>query len=46
MKDIGARSFGLAKLMRNITTKELVAMKFMERGPKVRNLMFAQLHLL
>ncbi|KAK1355050.1 Serine/threonine-protein kinase SRK2A [Heracleum sosnowskyi] len=34
-KDIGVGSFGLAKLMRDKETKELVAVKFIERGPKV-----------
>lgn len=37
LKDIGAGSFGLAKLMRNKATQELVAMKFIERGSKVGN---------
>ncbi|KAK1355044.1 Serine/threonine-protein kinase SRK2B [Heracleum sosnowskyi] len=35
VKDVGVGSFGLAKLMRDKETKELVAVKFIERGPKV-----------
>lgn len=35
VKDIGVGSFGLAKLMRDMETKELVAVKFIERGSKV-----------
>ncbi|KAK1355051.1 Serine/threonine-protein kinase SAPK4 [Heracleum sosnowskyi] len=35
LKDIGAGSFGLARLMRNKATQELVAMKFIERGSKI-----------
>ncbi|CAL0334324.1 unnamed protein product [Lupinus luteus] len=34
VKDIGAGNFGVARLMRNKDTKELVAMKFIERGHK------------
>lgn len=37
LKDIGAGSFGLARLMKNKATQELVAMKFIERGSKVGN---------
>ncbi|CAK9319323.1 unnamed protein product [Citrullus colocynthis] len=33
--DLGAGSFGVAKLCRHKHTKELVAIKFIERGPKV-----------
>ncbi|TVU16700.1 hypothetical protein EJB05_40275 [Eragrostis curvula] len=32
VREIGAGNFGVAKLMRNKETRELVAMKFMERG--------------
>ncbi|KAL8205837.1 hypothetical protein R6Q57_009388 [Mikania cordata] len=35
MKDIGAGNFGVARLMRNKVTKELVAMKYIERGHKI-----------
>ncbi|KAL8093766.1 serine/threonine-protein kinase SRK2B-like isoform X2 [Apium graveolens] len=35
LKDLGAGSFGSAKLMKNKETKELVAVKFIERGSNV-----------
>ncbi|KDO50085.1 hypothetical protein CISIN_1g0187342mg, partial [Citrus sinensis] len=35
MKDIGSGNFGVARLMRNKNTKELVAMKYIERGHKI-----------
>ncbi|KAK4491252.1 hypothetical protein RD792_001987 [Penstemon davidsonii] len=35
VKDIGSGNFGVARLMRNKETKELVAMKYIERGHKV-----------
>ena len=35
LKDIGAGNFGVARLMRNKETKELVAMKYIPRGLKV-----------
>jgi hypothetical protein len=35
VKDIGAGNFGVARLMRVKNSKELVAMKYIERGPKV-----------
>ena len=35
VREIGAGNFGVAKLMRNMETRELVAMKFMERGNRV-----------
>ncbi|EYU26515.1 hypothetical protein MIMGU_mgv1a009739mg [Erythranthe guttata] len=34
VKDIGSGNFGVARLMRNKETKELVAMKYIERGHK------------
>ncbi|OIV96234.1 hypothetical protein TanjilG_14911 [Lupinus angustifolius] len=34
VKDIGSGNFGVARLMRNKLTKDLVAMKFIERGHK------------
>jgi hypothetical protein len=36
IRDIGSGNFGVAKLMRNRTTNELVAVKFIERGERVR----------
>ncbi|XP_044462089.1 serine/threonine-protein kinase SRK2A-like isoform X2 [Mangifera indica] len=35
VKDIGSGNFGVARLMRNKNTKELVAMKYIERGRKI-----------
>ncbi|XP_068661228.1 serine/threonine-protein kinase SRK2A-like [Aristolochia californica] len=35
VKDIGSGNFGVARLMRNKETKELVAMKYIERGYKI-----------
>lgn len=35
LKDIGSGNFGVARLMRNKETKELVAMKYIPRGLKV-----------
>ncbi|KAJ0040256.1 hypothetical protein Pint_27524 [Pistacia integerrima] len=35
VKDLGAGNFGIARLMRNKETKELVAMKYIDRGHKV-----------
>ncbi|KAL2347141.1 hypothetical protein Fmac_001141 [Flemingia macrophylla] len=35
VKDLGAGNFGVARLMRNKLTKELVAMKYIERGHKI-----------
>lgn len=35
VKDLGSGNFGVARLMRVKETKELVAMKFIERGHKV-----------
>ncbi|CAI0375321.1 unnamed protein product [Linum tenue] len=35
VKDIGSGNFGIARLMRNKQTRELVAMKYIERGPKL-----------
>uniref|UniRef100_A0A453DKQ7 Protein kinase domain-containing protein n=1 Tax=Aegilops tauschii subsp. strangulata TaxID=200361 RepID=A0A453DKQ7_AEGTS len=36
VREIGSGNFGVAKLMRNRETRELVAMKFIERGYRVR----------
>ncbi|KAJ6798154.1 putative serine/threonine-protein kinase SAPK7 [Iris pallida] len=35
VRDIGSGNFGVAKLMRNKETKELVAMKYLPRGQKI-----------
>lgn len=35
VKDLGAGNFGVARLLRHKETKELVAMKYIERGQKV-----------
>ena len=35
VKDIGSGNFGVARLMRDKTTNELVAVKYIERGEKV-----------
>lgn len=35
VKDLGVGNFGVARLLRNKETKELVAMKYIERGHKV-----------
>ncbi|PHU03426.1 Serine/threonine-protein kinase SAPK7, partial [Capsicum chinense] len=35
VKDIGSENFGVARLMRHKETKELVAMKYIERGHKI-----------
>lgn len=37
VRDIGSGNFGVARLMRNKETTELVAMKCIERGQKVRS---------
>ena len=34
IRDLGSGNFGVAKLMRDKQTNELVAVKFIERGPK------------
>lgn len=35
VKDIGSGNFGVARLMRDKTTNQLVAVKYIERGEKV-----------
>lgn len=35
MKELGAGNFGVARLVRDKRTKELVAVKYIERGKKV-----------
>jgi hypothetical protein len=38
VRDIGSGNFGVARLMRNRETRELVAVKLIERGHRVRTL--------
>ncbi len=38
VRDIGSGNFAVAKLMRDKKTRELVAVKYIERGEKVRDL--------
>jgi serine/threonine-protein kinase SRK2 len=40
VREIGSGNFGVAKLMRNRDTRDLVAMKFIERGCRVGSLFF------
>lgn len=40
VRDIGSGNFGIARLMRNKMTGELVAVKYIERGEKVRSVFF------
>ena len=40
VKEIGSGNFGVARLMKNKKTHELVAVKYIERGPKVRKFGF------
>lgn len=40
VRDIGSGNFGVARLMRDKLTKELVAVKYIERGEKVCFLSF------
>jgi hypothetical protein len=40
VRDIGSGNFGIARLMRNKMTGELVAVKYIERGEKVRSFLF------
>ena len=44
VRDIGSGNFGVARLMRDKLTKELVAVKYIERGDKV-NSFISSLHL-
>ena len=39
VRDIGSGNFGIARLMRDKQTKELVAVKYIERGEKVGSLL-------
>ena len=40
VKDIGSGNFGVAKLVSDRRTRELFAVKFIERGQKVQSLPF------
>ena len=40
VRDIGSGNFGVARLMRDKVTRELVAVKYIERGDKVKNFLF------
>jgi len=40
VRDIGSGNFGVARLMRDKRTKELLAVKYIERGEKVGWLTF------
>jgi serine/threonine-protein kinase SRK2 len=40
VRDIGSGNFGVARLMRDKHTKELVAVKYIERGDKVIKIRF------
>lgn len=40
VRDIGSGNFGVARLMRDKQTKELVAVKYIERGEKVLSFFF------
>lgn len=41
VKDIGSGNFGVARLMRDRQTNELVAVKYIERGEKVSTSTFS-----
>ena len=43
VREIGAGNFGVAKLMRNKDTRELVAMKFIERGYRIDENVFREI---
>ncbi|KAG8044045.1 hypothetical protein GUJ93_ZPchr0458g22470 [Zizania palustris] len=43
VREIGAGNFGVAKLMRNKETRELVAMKFIERGSRIDENVFREI---
>ncbi|KAJ1273602.1 hypothetical protein BS78_06G294600 [Paspalum vaginatum] len=43
VREIGAGNFGVAKLMRNKDTRELVAMKFIERGNRIDENVFREI---
>ncbi|RWW58222.1 hypothetical protein BHE74_00034944 [Ensete ventricosum] len=40
LRDLGSGNFGVAKLVRDVLTNELFAVKFLERGHKVSLIMF------
>ena len=37
LKDLGSGNFGVARLVRDKKTRELVAVKYIERGKKVKS---------
>ena len=39
LKDLGSGNFGVARLVKDKKTNELVAVKYIERGKKVNNLL-------
>lgn len=39
LKDLGSGNFGVARLVRDKKTNELVAVKYIERGKKVNSLL-------
>lgn len=41
VKDLGSGNFGVARLLRHKETKQLVAMKYIERGHKVSPSLFS-----
>ncbi|XP_072999730.1 serine/threonine-protein kinase SAPK7-like [Typha latifolia] len=43
VRDIGSGNFGVAKLMRNKETRELVAMKYIERGHRIDQNVFREI---
>jgi serine/threonine-protein kinase SRK2 len=45
VKDIGSGNFGVARLMRDKQTDDLVAVKYIERGEKVSTIVFFYLFL-
>ncbi|GER35683.1 protein kinase superfamily protein [Striga asiatica] len=45
VRDIGSGNFGVARLMTDKQTKELVAVKYIERGDKVQKLLYVSLSL-
>ena len=45
VKDIGSGNFGVARLMRDKQTDDLVAVKYIERGEKVSSIVFFYLFL-
>lgn len=46
IRDLGSGNFGVAKLVRDVGTKDLYAVKFIERGYKVNKLLLRVVPLL